>query len=53
VPVQSDAVYFGLSTSDDCWKSVLRERALAMYLPQPFETARTTVELLAVPPPGR
>lgn len=53
VPIQSDAVYFELSTQDGYWKSVMRERSLAVYLPHPFEISRTAVELLAVPTTSR
>jgi type VI secretion system protein ImpJ len=53
VPIQSDAVYFELATHDGYWKNAMRERSLAVYLPQPFEINRTTVELLAVPTMSR
>ena len=53
VPVQPGTVYFSLSLNDSYWKNVMRDRNLALYLPQPFDASRTTVELLAVPTANR
>ncbi|NVJ26583.1 MULTISPECIES: type VI secretion system baseplate subunit TssK [Myxococcus] len=53
VPVQPGTVYFSLSMNDGYWKNVMRDHNLALYLPQPFDAARTTVELLAVPTANR
>lgn len=53
VPVQPGTVYFSLSMNDGYWKNVMRDRNLALYLPQPFDASRTSVELLAVPTANR
>ena len=53
VPVRPGVVYFSLGTQDLCWKNALRDRSVAIYLPQPFDPARTQIELLAVPPGSR
>ncbi|NVJ09982.1 type VI secretion system baseplate subunit TssK [Myxococcus sp. AM001] len=53
VPVQPGTVYFSLSMNDGYWRNVMRDRNLAIYLPQPFDASRTTVELLAVPTANR
>jgi type VI secretion system protein ImpJ len=53
VPVQPGTVYFSLSMNDGYWRNVMRDRSLALYLPQPFDVSRTTVELLAVPTANR
>jgi type VI secretion system protein ImpJ len=53
VPVQPGTVYFSLSLNDGYWKNVMRDRNLALYLPQPFDASRTSVELLAVPTANR
>jgi type VI secretion system protein ImpJ len=53
VPVRPGASYFSLSVQDGGWRNVMRERNLALYLPQPFNAEHTTIELLAVPAVGR
>jgi type VI secretion system protein ImpJ len=53
VPVRPGVVYFTLGTQDDRWKDALREGAVALYLPQPFEPGKTQIELLGVPPASR
>lgn len=53
VPVRPGASYFSLSVQDGGWRNVLRERAVALYLPHPFNASHTTIELLAVPTVGR
>ncbi len=52
VPVRPGVVYFTMSTGDQYWKNAVRDRALALYLPQPFDPSRTKIELLAVPGSG-
>jgi type VI secretion system protein ImpJ len=52
VPVRPGVVYFSLTTTDNYWKNAVRDRAVALYLPQPFDPSRTKVELLAVPGTG-
>ena len=49
VSVKAGIVYFNLATDDPYWKNALRDRAVAIYLPQPFDPSRTKVELLAIP----
>lgn len=49
VPVRPGVVYFTLSLQDGYWKNAMRDRTLALYLPQPFDVSTTSVELLAVP----
>ncbi len=44
--------YFSLATGDRYWQGVLANRAIAIYVPPPFDPARTGLELLAVPGPG-
>ncbi|WP_224367695.1 type VI secretion system baseplate subunit TssK [Hyalangium versicolor] len=53
VPVRPGASYFSLSMQDGGWRTVLREHAVALYLPHPFSSANTSIELLAVPTVGR
>lgn len=53
VPVRPGVVYFTLGLQDDRWKEALREGALALYLPQPFEPGKTQIELLGVPPASK
>jgi len=53
VPVRPGASYFSLSAQDGGWRSVMRERNVALYLPHSFSAAHTTIELLAVPSVGR
>jgi type VI secretion system protein ImpJ len=50
IPIRPGVVYFTVGTQDDRWKQALREGAVALYLPAPFEPARTELEILAVPP---
>jgi type VI secretion system protein ImpJ len=49
VAVKAGIVYFNLATDDPYWKNALRDRAVAIYLPQPFDPSRTKIDLLAVP----
>jgi type VI secretion system protein ImpJ len=49
VAVRPGVVYFNLATDDPYWKNALRDRAVAIYLPQPFDPSRTKIELLAIP----
>ena len=53
IPVQPGTSYFTLSVQDGYWKNVMRERSVALYLPQPFDVHRTNIELLAVPTVGQ
>jgi type VI secretion system protein ImpJ len=49
VAVRPGVVYFNLATEDPYWKNALRDRSVAIYLPQPFDPSRTKIELLAIP----
>jgi type VI secretion system protein ImpJ len=44
--------YFAIATGDRYWQGVLTNRAIAIYVPPPFDPAKTVLELLAVPPAG-
>lgn len=52
IPVKSGTVYFTLNIADRYWRNILAERAIAIYLPPPFEPSRIKLELLAIPPAG-
>jgi type VI secretion system protein ImpJ len=49
LPPRQGVQYFAVNTAGRHWQGVLTSRAIAIYLPPPFEPARTRVELLAVP----
>ncbi len=49
VAVRAGIVYFNLTMDDPYWKNALRDRSVAIYLPQPFDPSRTKIELLAIP----
>lgn len=51
LPVQPGVVYFYLTLKDQFWKKILAEQNLAIYLPAPFDTEQTKIELFAVPHP--
>jgi type VI secretion system protein ImpJ len=53
VPVRPGVVYFSLGTEDSRWQNAVRDRTVAIYLPQPFDPQRTQIELLAVPSAAR
>jgi len=54
LPLRPGVVYFALGTGDRYWQGIVAHRNLAIYLPPPFDPARTKLELLAIPPaPGR
>jgi len=53
VPVQPGIVYFSLSLGDAYWRKAMRERLIALYLPQPFDIEQTSVELIAIPTANR
>ncbi len=50
LPVRAGTSYFAVATGDRYWQSILVNRTIAIYLPPPFDPARTKVELLSVPP---
>lgn len=49
IPLKAGTVYFQIERSDRLWKNVLSERAMALYLPPPFDPSRTKLEVLAIP----
>lgn len=53
IPIQPGTLYFSLFLQDGYWRNAMRDRTLALYLPHPFDTSQTTVELLAVPTASR
>ena len=52
ISARPGVVYFSLSIQDTYWKNALRDRAVAIYLPQPFDPGRTKIELLGIPGPA-
>jgi type VI secretion system protein ImpJ len=52
VPVRPGVVYFSLSTQDPYWRNVVRDKSVAIYLPQSLDPTRTQLELLGVPTGG-
>lgn len=51
ISVRPGVVYFYLSLKDAFWKKALAEQNIAIYLPAPFDTDQTQVELFVVPHP--
>jgi type VI secretion system protein ImpJ len=49
ISARPGVIYFALSVQDAYWKNAVRDRAVAIYLPQPFDPSRTKIELLGVP----
>lgn len=51
IPVRPGVLVFALTPAgaERLWKSVLTDRALAFYMPPPFDPVRAKVELLAIP----
>lgn len=50
VPIKSGVVYFVVDTDSSHWKHVMDEKAIAIYLPPPFDATKVKVELLGIPP---
>jgi len=48
IPLQPGALYFALVPGDRYWEGIVAGRNAAIYLPPPFDPARTKLELLAV-----
>jgi type VI secretion system protein ImpJ len=53
VPVKSGEIYFSIDARGQYWNEITRERAIAVFLPRPFEAQQTQVSLLALPPRSR
>jgi type VI secretion system protein ImpJ len=49
VVVRPDTVYFTFSSQDPRWNDVLRDRAVAIYLPKPYNAGPGNLELLGIP----
>lgn len=49
IPARPDAVYFSLTSADPNWNAVLRDRAIVICLPRPFNPGLAIVELFAIP----
>jgi type VI secretion system protein ImpJ len=52
IPVRAGVTYFTLGLQNEHWRQVLEERALAIYLPPPFDPTKVKIELLAIPKAG-
>lgn len=52
IPLRPGVVYFQLPMGDPHWRSIAAERAIAIFLPPPFDPAHTRLELLAIPGPA-
>ena len=48
IPIKSGVIYFTIETNNQYWTNVMLERRIAVYLPAPFASADTKVELLGV-----
>jgi type VI secretion system protein ImpJ len=48
LPVKAGVVYFALVQQGRYWDRIVAERNLSLFLPPPFDPARTHLELLAV-----
>ncbi len=48
LPLRQGTLYFSLATGDRYWQGILANRNIAIYLPPPFDPARTKLELLAI-----
>lgn len=46
---KAGVAYFSVSTAERYWQGIAASRAIAIYLPPPFDPGRTKVELLAIP----
>jgi type VI secretion system protein ImpJ len=49
LPVRAGTTYFAVAKTDRFWSSIATHRNLAIYLPPPFDPAKTKIELAAVP----
>ncbi|UJR78605.1 type VI secretion system baseplate subunit TssK [Sandaracinus amylolyticus] len=52
VPVKAGEIYFTIEARGSYWSEIAKERAIAVFLPRPFEARHTRVSLLALPPRG-
>lgn len=49
LPPRTGTTYFAVARTDRFWQSIATNRNLAIYLPPPFDPAKTKIELAAVP----
>jgi type VI secretion system protein ImpJ len=49
LPIRPGVIYFALVPGDRFWQGIVTGRNLALYLPPPFDPAKTNLELLAIP----
>lgn len=49
LPLRAGKVYFAIDDACAAWHSIVRERALAVHLPPPFEPRSTKVALFIIP----
>jgi type VI secretion system protein ImpJ len=49
LPARTGTTYFAVGKTDRFWQSIAVNRNLAIYLPPPFDPAKTKLELAAVP----
>lgn len=49
LPARAGTTYFAVARSERFWQSIATNRNLAIYLPPPFDPAKTKLELVAVP----
>jgi type VI secretion system protein ImpJ len=52
IPIRAGVVYFALNLQNDYWRQIAGDRAIAVYLPPPFDPSRVKLELMAVPRAG-
>lgn len=48
LPVRAGVTYFQVQSQNDFWRNITAQKQIALYLPRPFEPARTEVRLLGV-----
>ena len=49
IPARAGLLYFILDQSGPYWRNVAAERAIAIYLPPPYDPSTVQLELLAIP----
>lgn len=49
LPARTGTTYFAVAKTERFWQSIATHRNLAIYLPPPFDPAKTKLELAAVP----
>jgi type VI secretion system protein ImpJ len=49
LPARTGTTYFAIAKTDRFWQSIATNRNVAIYLPPPFDPAKTKLELAAVP----